>query len=66
MDMTQRGRLSSEDEEDLLLARDDASMATAHYRRLAVEMVERSSYREVERLTGVSTNTLQRWKKEIR
>lgn len=29
-------------------------------------MVGRSSYREVERLTGVSTNTLQRWKKEIR
>lgn len=66
MDVTQRGRLDKTDRVELLRAQDEALRATAHYRRLTVEMVERSSYREVERLTGVSTNTLQRWKKEIR
>ncbi len=33
-------------------------------RVIAVEMIGKSSYREVARLTGLSTNTLQRWKRE--
>ena len=67
MNMTQRQALSSGDERRLLLARADylESLKTAEaYRAVVVEMIDKSSYREVARLTGISTNTLQRWKRE--
>lgn len=67
MTVTQRGRLTPEDEQRLKDAKaKDAEAATwrDEYRRVAVEMMEKSSLREVARLTGKSTNTLQRWKRE--
>jgi DNA invertase Pin-like site-specific DNA recombinase len=68
MAVTQRGQLSPEDEQRLADAKvqhDDAVEAvTAAYRRLVLEMVAKSSLREVSRATGLSTNTLQRWKNE--
>ena len=68
MTVTQRGRLSSEDEQRLLDAKArDAEIAAVRdeYRRIAVEMMEKSSVREVARLTGLSTNTLQQWKRRV-
>lgn len=65
--MTQRGELSAEDQRRLLEAKaeDDAtSNVRGRYREVVVEMLEKSSYREVGRLTGLSTNTLQRWRRE--
>lgn len=67
VNMTQKGRLDPEDERRLLAAKrtdEDAQATRDWYRRIVVEMVGKSSYREVERLTGLSTNTLQRWKRE--
>jgi DNA invertase Pin-like site-specific DNA recombinase len=69
MAVTQRGQLSPEDEQRLAGAkvqRDDALEAAAvAYRGLVLEMVAKSSLREVARVTGLSTNTLQRWKNEL-
>ena len=62
--MTQRGRLSHEDHVRLAEAAIAAEEAAAYLRRVAVEMVGKSSFREVARALGVSTNTLQRWKRE--
>ena len=66
--MTQKAALSAEDEDLLLRAKDAAEEAAAGpiavYRHVVVEMIDKSSYREVARLTGLSTNTLQRWKRE--
>lgn len=63
--MTQRGQLTPEDEERLLVAWAESRRTTAAYKRLIAEMINKTSYREVSRFTGVSTNTLQSWKKEI-
>lgn len=63
--MTQRGVLSPEDEEQLLAAWMEARRTTVAYKRLVIEMIEKTSYREVARFTGVSTTTLQQWKKEM-
>lgn len=68
MTVTQRGRLSPEDEQRLADAKaKDAAVAVAReeYRRVAVEMMMKSSVREVARLTGLSTNTLQQWKRRV-
>jgi DNA invertase Pin-like site-specific DNA recombinase len=66
--VTQRGQLDAADEQRLLDARQtyEAAIeaATQEYRGLAVEMMRKSSIREVARVTGLSTNTLQRWKNE--
>lgn len=65
--MTQKGTLSPEDERRLAEARgayEVAMRAGEHWKRIVVEMIDKSSYREVARLTGLSTNTLQRWKRE--
>lgn len=69
MNVTQRGELSAEDQRRLLEAKaedGDASEVRGRYRAVVVEMLEKSSYREVGRLTGLSTNTLQRWRREAR
>ena len=63
--MTQRGKLSPEDEEQLVAAWMESRRTTVAYKRLVAEMIEKASYREVERFTGVSTTTLQRWKREL-
>ncbi|MDR7253691.1 transposase-like protein [Nocardioides sp. BE266] len=64
MQMTQRGQLSQEDERQLFAALREAKVAEGRFQLLAVEMVAKSSFREVARLMGLSTNTLQRWKRE--
>lgn len=67
MTVTQRGMLTPEDRERLLTAKaadEDADEVRRGYMAVAVEMVEKSSFREVAGLTGLSTNTLQRWKRE--
>lgn len=68
MTVTQRGRLTPEDEQRLAEAKAkdaEAALARDEYRRVAVEMMEKSSVREVARLTGLSTNTLQQWKRRV-
>jgi uncharacterized protein YerC len=65
--MTQRASLSDADEQKLRQSLRDYFVANSmieKHRAVVVEMVEKSSYREVARLTGLSTNTLQRWKRE--
>lgn len=67
MDVTQRAGLSAADQNRLEEAMAMAQAARHDlevHRQIVVEMVEKSSYREVARLTGLSTNTLQRWKRE--
>ena len=67
MTMTQRGELSAEDLDRLLHAKaadQEADAARLRYRSVCVEMVSKSSLRNVAHLTGLSTNTLQRWKRE--
>ena len=67
MTVTQRGELSADDLDRLLQARaadQEADAVRAHYRSVCVEMVSKSSLRNVAQLTGLSTNTLQRWKRE--
>lgn len=68
MAVTQRGQLSPDDEQRLADAKEqhDAAVESARitYRGLVVEMIAKSSIREVARATGLSTNTLQRWKNE--
>lgn len=67
MTVTQKATISGFDEK--LLARAMLQMERAQrdivsYREIVVELVEKYSFREVARLTGLSTNTLQRWKRE--
>lgn len=67
VNMTQKAALGPEDLERLGRAQNlygEAQDKIAAYRFVVVEMIEKSSYREVARLTGLSTNTLQRWKRE--
>ncbi len=68
MPMTQRVPLTPEDEKRLQTARADFEATKAvhdRYRQVCVEMVQKSSLRVVAELTGLSTNTLQRWKREV-
>ncbi len=62
--MTERGDLEPADQARLLAAKEDANLTAANYRAVAVEMMHKSSVRAVARITGLSTNTLQRWKRE--
>lgn len=66
MDVTQRGQLPASDVVRLLAIQADVTEARERLQEVAVEMVEKSSYREVARLTGLSTNTLQRWVREAK
>lgn len=65
--MTQKATLSDEDEQRLRQSLRDYFVAQTQidkHRAVVVEMINKSSFREVNRLTGISTNTLQRWKRE--
>lgn len=65
--MNQRATLSSDDLERLnnaKAAHEAAEAARLEYRQVCVEMMSKSSVRLVAELTGLSTNTLQRWKAE--
>lgn len=67
--VTQRGQLS-----DVQVGELNVAMRSWQWsldtqdsvRETVVRMVEASSYREVSRLTGFSTNTLQRWVREAK
>lgn len=50
--------------DDALIAHHEALAQITRYRAVVVEMIGKSSFREVANLTGLSTNTLQRWKRE--
>lgn len=68
MNVTQKGTLTEEEREELTAALGDwrrAEGIQADVRAKCVEAVGRSSYREVAAVTGFSTNTLQRWKREM-
>lgn len=68
MSMSQRGALTDDDRRRLLEAKtasEEAEAVRAHYRSVCVEMMTKSSIRVVAELTGVSTNTLQRWKRDL-
>lgn len=62
--MTQRGQLSIDDKLRLVAVEADVTEAQERFEETVLEMVEKSSYREVSRWTGLSTTTLQRWKRE--
>ncbi len=67
MEMTQRGRLDHEQRERLRASMHEAEETRkelARHRATVVKFVEASSFREVSELTGISTTTLQRWKRE--
>lgn len=67
--MNQRAELSEQDRAILAEAvqhMDESEATMAEHRRRVAAVVERTSYREVARLTGLSTNTLQRWVRESR
>lgn len=66
MQVTQRQELSAQDQVRLLAVQADVAEARERLQEVAVEMVQKSSYREVSRLTGLSTNTLQRWVREVK
>lgn len=62
--VTQQGQLSDYDRERLLSSQREVAEQSAFFQALCCEMVDKSSYRIVSQLTGISTNTLQRWKRE--
>ena len=65
--MTQKGVLSDADRMKLdaaMIENHEAQAQIENYRAVVVEMLGKSSFREVANLTGLSTNTLQRWKRE--
>lgn len=67
MTVTQKATISGFDEKLLaraMLQMERAQRDVVSYREIVVELVEKYSFREVARLTGLSTNTLQRWKRE--
>lgn len=69
MPVTQRGRLTEGEATQLAQAMEtwqQTQMARAKVRALCVRLVERASFREVSEMTGFSTNTLQRWKREAK
>lgn len=61
-----RGRLETDDVLRLAAAQSEVTYAREVFEEVAVEMVRKSSYREVARITGLSTNTLQRWVREAK
>lgn len=59
-----RGELSGATVRALAKAQERAASADADLRRLAVAALEEGSFSAVSNATGLSTNTLQRWKRE--
>lgn len=59
-----RGELSEFERDALLAVQREADETATAFRKVALLMVEKSSFRTVSELTNISTNTLQRWKRE--
>lgn len=64
MTVTQRGQLAPEDLDRLLAAKAADTAARDEYKRVVVELMGASSMRTVRAATGLSLDTLQRWKNE--
>lgn len=62
-----RGTLSGDQLQAVGFAKKAAEMEQARYRRTVVRVLaEGCSFAEVSKATGLSTNTLQRWKREAK
>jgi DNA-directed RNA polymerase specialized sigma24 family protein len=62
-----RGELTPQQERRLARAAEKAAAAQDYYRAEVVKALsEGASFVEVAKFTGLSTNTLQRWKREAR
>ena len=62
-----RGTLTKQQIEDIGWAKKDRDQGEARYRRAVLRaLAEGASFAEVSKATGLSTNTLQRWKREAR
>jgi len=60
-----RGKLTEKQFDDLMRLKAEAQIAQAFYRNEVVYVLESgASFAEVAKATGLSTNTLQRWKRE--
>ena len=60
-----RGELTKEQREAIGWAKKERDQGEARYRREVVRaLAEGASFAEVAKHTGLSTNTLQRWKRE--
>lgn len=60
-----RGELTETQRQILRVARDESDEARAAYQAEVVNALEDgASFAEVSKFTGLSTNTLQRWKRE--
>lgn len=59
-----RGVLDESTLTDLVEAKDWLNKAEANYRDAVLSALVEGSFSEVAKATGLSTNTLQRWKKE--
>lgn len=60
-----RGALTEEQVQEVAFAHKVAEQEQASYRRVVVRLLaEGCSFVEVSKATGLSTNTLQRWKRE--
>jgi hypothetical protein len=61
-----RGELSEVENDRLLTAWGEWQFQQHVWRKAALAAVEASSFRAVSEATGISTNTLQRWKREAK
>lgn len=59
-----RGVLSDGTRLDLGAAKTNLERAEQHYRQWVLRALAEGSFAEVSKATGLSTNTLQRWKRE--
>lgn len=62
--MSEPGVLGKYERELLVRSMAHATTASREFRLLCLEMVDKSSFREVERVTLIGKNVLQRWKRE--
>lgn len=59
-----RGVLSEETLHDLAYRKNRVELAQVSYRISVLSALDEGSFAEVSKATGLSTNTLQRWKRE--
>lgn len=61
--VTQKRPVTAEDQDLLKRLAGEALASRAAIKAQAARVLDYASFREVSELTGISTNTLQRWKK---
>ena len=62
--VTQKRPVTEHDQDLLKRLASEASASRAAIKVQTARVLDYASFREVSELTGISTNTLQRWKKE--